>query len=160
MQKVPPLNNTDIFSEELVLTSLHAGSSTEAITILGKLLNTAGYVKDTFIESVIEREKEFATGLPLGRVNVALPHTDSIHVNRQGIAVGVFKEPVEFHVMGDPEKLVPVSIVFLLAIKEDSDQVRVLQGVVDIIQRPAFIDGLLCARTPVEIARLLQSEPA
>ncbi len=154
------MNNSDIFTEELVLTGLHASSSTEAITLLGTLLGDVGYVKDTFIESILQREKEFATGLPLGRVNVALPHTDSIHVNRQGIAVGVFEEPVEFNVMGDPDKKIPVSVVLLMAIKEDEDQVKVLQRVVDIIQRPAFIEGLMCAKTPAEIARLLQSEPA
>ena len=42
-----------------------------------------------------EREKVFSTGLNFEEMGIAIPHTDSIHVNRQAIAVGILKEPVK-----------------------------------------------------------------
>jgi len=116
-----------------------------------------GYVKETFIQSTIEREKEFSTGLPLGQVNIALPHTDSIHVIKQGIALGTLEKPVDFRVMGDPEKIIPVRLVFLLAIKEDKDQVKVLKKLIDVLQIPSIINCLLSAESAIEIKEVLIS---
>ncbi len=146
------LNN---FCEDLIVLGLHAKTCDEVIAALGRQMEASGCVKDTFTAAAMAREKEFATGLPLGTLNVALPHTDSIHVNEQRIAVGILDEPVEFHVMGCPDQLVPVHVVFLMAIKKQHDQVFVLQRLAEVIQEPSFIESLYASKSPSEALNIL-----
>lgn len=63
-----------------------------------------GYVKSTYIDAVLEREKTLPTGLDIGEMCVAIPHTDSKHVNESNVALAVLKNPVEFRNMIDPSK--------------------------------------------------------
>lgn len=147
---------SNIFNEKTILFGIHASHYDEAIRLLGNLLYKEGYVKDTYIQAVIDREKEFPTGLSLGKENVALPHTDSIHVDQQGIALGIFNKPIEFSVMGNSNEVVPVRLVFLMAIKENDGQVKMLQMLIDTIQKPTFIDDLLNAQSKAEIIEILR----
>ncbi len=48
---------------------------------------------------------------------VAIPHTDSKHVNESNVAVGILKNPVKFNSMIDPKDRLDVELVFLLAVK-------------------------------------------
>lgn len=89
---------------------------------LSRKLYENGIVKDSFEESVIKREREFSTGLPLEGYKAALPHTDEEHVNSSALCIASMEEPVEFRVMGSPKETVPVSVVIMLAIKESSKQ--------------------------------------
>ena len=74
-------------SPELILMDIEAKTDQEAIEILAKHLYEKGIVKESYIDAVKEREKVFSTGLNFEEMGIAIPHTDSIHVNRQAIAV-------------------------------------------------------------------------
>lgn len=149
------MDTTPIFSENLIALGMRAVDAADVITQLGRLLQDAGCVRDTFVPAAIERENVFATGLPLGRVNVALPHTDAVHVLHPAIAVGCLQEPVEFHVMGSPDDVVQVRIVFLMAIQ--NDQVLMLQALCDTLQHPTFIDDLLQAASAQQALSILNT---
>jgi PTS system galactitol-specific IIA component len=144
-----------LFQEQLIILQVRAPSAEDIIRTLGEIMFSEGYVKETFIASVLDREKEFATGLPLGEHNIAIPHTDSVHVNKQAIAIGVLQSPVEFHVMGSPEQVIPVDIVFLMAIKEQEDQVKYLQTFAELLQDPLVPERIYRAKSASEIVNLL-----
>ena len=147
------------FDTELISRGLKASNANQAIKKLGNLLVQGEYVKDTFIENVIKREKEFATGLPLrGKINVAIPHTDFEHVNKPAIAVGILDTPVEFNVMGSPDKLIQVSVVFLLAIKESDRQLKMLKMLAEFFERPELLLKITAALTDEEIVELLSEQ--
>ena len=57
----------------------------ETLEAMGKLMVEKGFVKESYIEAVQEREKVFPTGLPMEALGVAIPHTDSIHVNKKAV---------------------------------------------------------------------------
>lgn len=38
------------------------------------------YVEDSFESAIMTREMSFPTGLELGHINIAIPHTDPQHV--------------------------------------------------------------------------------
>lgn len=83
---------------------------------LTQLLVDSGNVEPTYINAVIEREKEYATGLKLGgNINVALAHADIIHVKKSGFSLGIMENPIEFNEMGNPEGIVPVHVIFIMA---------------------------------------------
>jgi len=147
------------FDQNLISLGLNVSSADEAIASLGKLLHMGGYVEDTFIENVIKREQEFATGLPLvGGINVAIPHTDSEHVKIPAIAVGVLANPVEFYVMGSPNNKTQVSLVFLLAIDEPDRQIEVLKSLVEFLQNPEMIKKITEAERAEVIVELLSKQ--
>ncbi|NIS83563.1 MAG: PTS transporter subunit EIIA [Anaerolineales bacterium] len=118
----------------LIIPRLIAEDSTQAIKILGGLLYDEGYVRDTFIEAVLEREKNFATGLPTSEIQIAIPHADIEHVIRPAIAVGVLERPITFGEMGNPDGTVDVKLVCMLAVTKSEALVSLLKNLVEIFQ--------------------------
>lgn len=142
---------TELVDIGLILTDLDTGDKVETIRALGNLLLSGGYVEGGFVEAVLEREKEFPTGLPTKAVEIALPHTEAEYVRTSKMAVGVLRTPVDFQMMGSPESLVHAKIVFLLAIGEKESQVIALQQLVQLFQDGCTLDKISNAHTPAEV---------
>lgn len=70
----------------LILRDVEAANAEEAIRKVGQRFYDEGFVKDTYIDAVVAREKNYATGLQLADIAVAMPHTDPQHVNRRACA--------------------------------------------------------------------------
>jgi PTS system galactitol-specific IIA component len=144
------------FREDLVLAPMNATSAADAIAQLGTLLQTGGFVKESFIPSVIKREQEFATGLPTAEVGVAIPHTDVEHVLQQTIAVGILENPIDFGEMANPGCTVQVQIVCLLAVAKSEIMVRMLQSLVQMFQTPGLLKQIVQARGASEIVNIFR----
>ncbi len=135
---------------------LKAGTSTEVIAYLGKLLVAAGYVRASFIDAAVSREKELPTGLPLnGSINAAIPHTDVEHVIKPGLAMATLAQPVIFQNMAVPDESVPVQLVFLLALDKPKAQIEMLQEIAGLLQQPDIVAGLTEANNFEEVKKLL-----
>lgn len=124
----------DFLKEDLVIPQLDAKDKQDVIIKLGNLLFDKGYVKKTFVDAVIEREKKFPTGLPMEEINVAIPHTDAEHVLKPAIAIGVLNNPVNFNNMADPESELKIDIVFVIALNDGHSQPELLQELISIFQ--------------------------
>ncbi|QPA32265.1 PTS sugar transporter subunit IIA [Thermaerobacillus caldiproteolyticus] len=131
------------FDESLILKDIDVNSREELLRTMATNLFRKGLVKKSFIEAVIEREKTFATGLPTNSVSVAIPHTDSEHVNKKAISVAVLKEPVNFGVMGEMNVEIPVQIVFMLAIDKKDSHLVLLQKLMEIFQNAEELQFLI-----------------
>ena len=139
-------------SESTILLGLEAETSSDVINLLGKTLLATGSVKDSYIEAAITREKTLPTGLPLGgEINVAIPHTDIIHVNKSAVAMATLAKPVIFQNMVDPQESVVVSIVFLLALDQPHAQIEMLQEVANVVQNDELLEFLMAAKSPKEV---------
>ncbi|NEY19306.1 PTS sugar transporter subunit IIA [Bacillus ginsengihumi] len=123
----------------IVNTRLQVGNCKEIIERLGVQMLEAGYVKDTYIEAVLQREDILPTGLKTGLVNVAIPHTDVTHVNESAISMTTLNRPVKFYLMEDPSQEIDVDIVFLLAVKEPEEQVQLLKNLIAIFQNEELL---------------------
>ncbi len=140
-----------IIREDLVLVNETVQSSEEIIRKLGKLLLEEKYVKDSFVEAVLDREKIFPTGLQTTTIGFAIPHTDAEHVLKSTVAIATLKSPVTFMAMGSPEDEISVSIVMILAISDPKKVIDTLTKVISILQNEATIDELINATTKLEI---------
>jgi galactitol PTS system EIIA component len=137
------MNNLEGFvCPELIDTNLTAKDKEEAVRKLAALFSQYGYVKDSYADAVLTREKSFPTGLPTEDVHVAIPHTDVVHCIKPGIAIGVLQEPVEFLEMATLDQKVDVEIIFLLSITVPNDQVVWLSRLVSLFQRPGFLRSM------------------
>lgn len=142
----------DAIDRETVMLRVNAKSSEEIIRLLASKLHDLGYVKDSYADAVVQREQLLPTGLPLGsQNNVAIPHTDPQHVLRAGVALATLRAPVIFANMEEPDKEVPVSTVFLLAIDDKDKQIATLQQIMKTIQDATALNALQKATTFADI---------
>lgn len=134
-----------LLDRNLVVLNIEADTQKEALEKLAGRLCEAGYVKESFAQAILEREKVFPTGLPTEGYGVAIPHTDVEHVNKPAIALGILKKPVKFNLMGDldPNNQVDVRIMFMLAIKEPHMQLKLLQDIMEVIQDSVLLQKMV-----------------
>lgn len=144
-----------IISHEWILPQLQVENWRDAITVLGELLAKHGLVKGTYVPAVLAREEKYPTGVPLGAINVAIPHTDIVHVHQPAIAVATLDRPVRFGNMGEPGSDIDVHIVFLLAMKDPEAQVDLLQNLVTTFQDGEVLKTLADIRQADEIEAIL-----
>lgn len=90
-----------MIAPELVIMNLKAESSEEVLDLIANRLVETGCVKESYVEAVKKRETVFPTGLPVEEMGIALPHTDSVHVNKQAIAVGILEKTGCFYGNGN-----------------------------------------------------------
>lgn len=146
-------------SESTISLGLEAETSTDVICHLGQKLMDVGLVKDSFIEAALTREISYPTGLQLdGDINVAIPHTDVIHVNNSGVAMAVLKSPVVFQNMEDSSDQVTVSIVFLLALDQPHAQIEMLQEIAVVLQDQEILQQLINAKEPADVLKAFAAD--
>lgn len=150
----------NLLREDLIFFNVKADDWQEILKILSDHLNDSGYVKDTFYNALVEREKKFPTGLPTDGIKVAIPHADPIHVNKNAIAIAILDKPVKFREMGKFEGSVDCELVFMLAIKNPDEQLKVLQNFMDIFMDSKLLLKIKNAKTKKDIIDLILNKTA
>lgn len=136
---------------EYMMLNIEASTDVEAIKILAENFYKAGAVKETFVPAILQREKDFCTGLQFEEAGIAIPHTDAIHVNYPAVAIGKLEKPVMFKSMGMPDIPVEVRIMFMLAIKEPHKQIEFLQLLMTKFQEKNILRRLMKCNTAEEL---------
>ena len=85
-----------------------------------------------------------------------MPHTDSIHVNKEAVAIGVLRKPVTFGEMGTQDDKVDVQLMFMLAIRKSDCQIDFLGEMIDALQAPGRLNSIRNAASPEEVVRLFK----
>ena len=114
-------------NENLIVPDLEAKSSDEVFEKLGGLFIAEGYCRDTYVDALKDREKDFPTGVNMGSIGIAIPHTDKQHVIKGGVAIGVLKEPVHFYQMGTTDEPVEVNQDVLAKIMKTGDKKEIIE---------------------------------
>lgn len=142
--------------ENIIFLSKDASHTKEAVLdSISTLLFKNGYVKGSYVEAVKEREAVFPTGLNTLSYGIAIPHVDSKHVEKATIAVGILKNAVNFQEMGAENTTVPVRLLFMLAIKDPTKQLDILQEVIALIESGEKITALVQATNKADVLRQL-----
>ena len=144
-----------VISEENVIIDLKAKTYQEVIQELGTLLFINGFVKDTYIQAVLDREEIFPTGLQTKGGGIAIPHTDSEHVKRSTLGIAILSKDVDFRAMAEPDKIISVSIVIMLAVADKNKVVPVLTKIINILQDETAIVSLKNAKSKIEIKAII-----
>jgi PTS system galactitol-specific IIA component len=149
---------SDCLVPEAVNLGMDAENADEVIRNIGGKLLYAGYVREGFVEAVLERERTIPTGLPLsGEHNAAIPHTEVGNVIKPGIGLATLVRPVAFHNMVSPEETVDVRLVFVLALDQPKSQIEMLKEVAQILQRPGVINALMEAKNLYQVREALRN---
>jgi PTS system galactitol-specific IIA component len=152
---------SDFLVPEAVSLGLEAEDAAEVIADISARLLAAGYVRESFAEAALEREKAIPTGLPLGgNYNAAIPHTDVEHVIKPGIGLATLVKPVVFKNMVSPDEPVEVRLVFVLALEQPKSQIEMLQEVAQVLQRPDVVSALIQAENIEQVHAALKTKTA
>jgi len=148
-----------LLDEKLILLKDECENCKNSITEISELLIKKGCVTEEFIKATLEREEKYPTGLPT-KIGVAIPHPppDPTYIKRNSIGVGVYRRPVYFKRMDDPEKTVPVNIVILFSLMEEEGYVKFLQKLVSIFQKPEILEEIMRGTNKHEIIKILKKE--
>ncbi len=141
-----------VTNESLTIYGLKASDKEKVIQQLADLLYAGGYVKDTYLSNVLSREAVMPTGLQTKAGGVAIPHTDSEHVNQSAIAIGLLETPVNFKNMAAPTEDVEVKLVFLLAIAEKNSVMTVLSRMAEMFLDPEILGHIYSLTNSKDIA--------
>ncbi|MDO4554813.1 MAG: PTS sugar transporter subunit IIA [Lachnospiraceae bacterium] len=144
--------------KSLIMTDLDVTCWEDVMKEIGGTLTKEGYTKDSYVDALIAREKEYPTGLDIDGIGVAIPHTDVSHVNKAGIAIGVLKEPVTFVQMGTDDETAKVGVVFMLSVVDPNKHMDHLQRIITIIQDKNVLNQLLEAKETDEIIEIIKEK--
>ena len=141
-------SNDGIMVAEGIKTGLKSVSKEEAIEAAGKLLNKLGYVNESYIPAMLERERTVSTYMGLG---VAIPHGTSSakgEVKKTGIVLLQYPEGIDF---GDEKAY----LVFGIAGIGD-EHLDLLAKIGTIIEDEANLAKLKNAKTAEEVLAMFR----
>ncbi len=145
----------DKVREDLVLLGVEGETRDEVLYHIAKVIMEKGIAKETFYDALIERENSYPTGLPIGEINVAIPHTYPEHINEVAITIAVPKKPVMFYNMGDKDEEILVSVILCLTMRKMDDNVKLLPSLMGFFADEENLRALLACKTPAEVIALV-----
>lgn len=148
------MNISELLSRETIRLDLKAKDKKEVINQLVDVLNDAGKLldKETYKQEIWRRENSSSTGIGDG---IAIPHAKTNAVSKSALALGIFREGVEFDSL-DGE---PVQITFMIAAPEgaNNEHLETLSKLSVLLMNPDFKKGLLKAKSEKEVLDIIDS---
>jgi len=142
----------EVIAAELV----GGGDKFKVLQQLAGILIKKRYADRELSTAIIEREREFPTGLELKEgVNVAIPHADAKYVRKPAIVVAKLAKPVKFQHMVD-RKEIDVDTVFLLALNDPHSQIQTLQKLASSFEDEKILLRIKSAKNSKELASFLK----
>ena len=148
----------EMFSEDNIYLGVDGNNFFEVLNNVSKELNNKKYINDGYIESVIEREKIFPTGLEFPKYCIAIPHTDSKYIKKDAIAIVKPKQSVIFRDMATNSKDLEVNIFLLLLISKNENQVKVLSSVIKNFSDEDFYNKIIQNNDKKKILNIIKNK--
>lgn len=145
-------------NESLIFTDLEARTYEDVMRAVGQKVTAEGFAKESYVDALISREKDFPTGLDIDGFGVAIPHTDVSHVNKAATAIAILKNPVTFVQMGTDDDYVDAKVVFVLAVDDPQGHLEQLQRIISIIQDKDVLEKITQANEASEIINVIKEK--
>lgn len=130
----------------------------ELFHFIAKNFQENGYVNEKFENGIKEREKNYPTGLVLGKYCVAIPHTDADKVIKPQLQFITLAKPVKFYQMADNKSEIGVDFVVSLALKEPHAQLEMLQKLMGVFSNSDLLDELMACEKIADVKRILKEQ--
>ncbi|GGL57111.1 PTS sugar transporter subunit IIA [Sporolactobacillus putidus] len=130
------------FDREIILFNQSATDRGNALKLLADEFLKRKLVTNKFLDGILERERNYPTGLNVNGLGIAIPHTDSDKVIVSQLGFLSLAKPVEFREMGSNVGKVDVSMIFMLCLKNANDQLEMLQKLVALFQNEHLVSQL------------------
>ena len=141
--------------KDLIAVGIKTSCKEEVFSTLFDKLYQKGYVKNTYLKAVLEREASFPTGLIMKDGIVAIPHVDTCYCVKPGIAIGFLENPIEMKEMGKPDNTLMVDGIFMLSVVKAEDQVHWLRQLIEVLQCEGTLSKIKQSNSPEEVCLAL-----
>ena len=115
-----------------------------------------GYIDENYVESLLEREKDFPTGLSTPLCSFAIPHVDAENVKKSTVAFVKLRNPVGWPSMEDPSIVLDVSLLFFIVLTSNEKHMSMLASIINVVQEEDTVTKLLKAENAEEILNILE----
>jgi len=147
---------TEVYYHAVILENMK--SREDIIRSLSAYLLEKGYVTEQYQPATLEREAIYPTGLATKPIGVAVPHSQAENVKRPAIIMGISKNQVVFHEMGNADSEIDVGVVFLLALKKENAHLNYLRNIVNFCKIEENIIRLHQSKSEQEAYNVLATE--
>lgn len=146
---------SSLTKKELITINNDSKTVEEFFTNASDILMERGYVKESFLDAILEREKKYPTGLEMPKIVIAIPHTDVEHINEPFIFINrMSNKNLEFIQMGTDDVIVKPEYIIILGINQKENQVGLLSGLMEVFDDEDFINELRNAEDEEQIYKL------
>ncbi|MTD40447.1 PTS sugar transporter subunit IIA [Erwinia sp. CPCC 100877] len=151
------MNIKTMIQPTLIDLQVSVQNEEELFEVIAKRLYEQGYVNDGYLAGIKARERVFPTGLITEYLNLALPHSDVEYIERPFIYIVRTIHPIRVRQMGDNQEM-EVRDVFFLGIKEPARQVGLLQELMILFQKAAFVAEFQATASKDEVFALMTKQ--
>ncbi len=144
-----------LMREDLIFLNRSFLNKEELIRFGSSILEKKGFVLNEYCEEVIGREEKYPTGLSLGDVNAAIPHSEIDFVKSPAVLFISLENSIMFKNMENPSEEVTVKIVFMLAINDGHEHMYILQDLVKILQTKELVELLTKIEKKSDVLELI-----
>jgi len=144
---------TELLSVNLIKLELSSKTKEDVIKEMVTILDENGKLLDVdkYLQAVLDREKEFSTGIGMG---IAIPHGKSSGVKEPALVFGRSAVGIDYQSMDDEL----AHIFFLIAVPEESsnEHLKILGQISRKLMHKELRDSLMKAVSAEEIITLLE----
>ena len=120
----------------------------QAFKCLSKKFLERGLVKQGYLDALIQREKNYPTGIDLtaickGFPNIAIPHTESRYCNATKVIVVKLHKDIVVKDMMNADKDLDVKYLFMILNNEGTEQSNILAKIMEFATKEENINGLI-----------------
>ncbi|KQL56439.1 MULTISPECIES: PTS sugar transporter subunit IIA [Bacillaceae] len=144
-----------LFDASFVYLNQSIHTKKELLTALGTLMEASRCATSGYTQALLEREKDHPTGIPFQPTGVAIPHSNEAFIVKSKISLVTLRRPIYYEQMGTTNVFIPVSIIFLLGIKNDHAARKTVLTLLEKIQDHHFLSTIRSFSSPYEASRYL-----
>lgn len=134
-------------SHVFVRTGIEFENCQQALAHIGEEMLAKGVVHASYPAALLERERNYPTGILLERHAIAIPHCEAQHARSPAIYLIRPDKPVNFQ-QADDDGEVAVSLIIALIVENPAAQLKLLRRLFSELQNPQTLEMLLA--TPAE----------
>jgi PTS system galactitol-specific IIA component len=142
----------------LISLGVEAKTKDDVFRKVGGMLVEQGFCKPSYISALIERERDYPTGINTGAFGIAIPHTERQHVNKAAVAIARLKNSVVFYEMGSEDTEVETCLIFMMAVADPEAHLPFLKQLMLVLQNQEVLDRIMCAETKQDVIEAIRRQ--
>lgn len=115
-----------------------------------------GVVKEGFGLSLLEREREYPTGIGLNGFNIAMCHTSPTYSLQNEVMLIKLEDSMNFISM-ETQDSIPVNYVFILVLKDGGNHLEILQKLALIMQDKKWLERIESADNKLDLTEVINA---
>ncbi|WP_156286244.1 PTS sugar transporter subunit IIA [Oceanivirga salmonicida] len=120
-----------MFERDNIYLDFEIKNKKELFEKMTTIFEEKNYIKNGYLESILNREKNYPTGLSFGEYNIAIPHTYYEFVKEEKIIFIRLKNPIDFVEMGTENNELKVKVIVMLLVNRGENQAEILSYLMD-----------------------------